>query len=76
MEQWQRFLKYRNKKIVQEEEVRKMHYHLTEMTTYLDELVAVDDDNRKQIATTLRALTGRGDIPWHPFIDAHILSGL
>lgn len=56
--QWDRLLEARQKKMAQEEEVRRLTVIKNSMGGFLAELTDTDESNRKQIEAALRAMAG------------------
>lgn len=56
--QWERLVEVRGKKIIQEEEVKKLTVVMNEMQGCLNELTSADDTNRRKIESALRELAG------------------
>lgn len=56
--QWDRLLEARQKKMAQEEEVRRLTVIKNSMGGFLAELTDTDESNRKRIEAALRAMAG------------------
>ncbi|OAE24035.1 hypothetical protein AXG93_4079s1250 [Marchantia polymorpha subsp. ruderalis] len=78
--QWERLVEVRGKKIIQEEEVKKLTVVMNEMQGCLNELTSADDTNRRKIESALRELAefreGREKKRRNLIVPLHIKQGL